>query len=640
MQSFFLLGLCLLSLVVGLQSSPPPLESLLALLAGVALEWQAAPLALGTFSPALAWAVALTGLSSLPLAWIWVCLFCAISARNVLRGYNLRDALLDFIPAALAAAAADRLDLASALVVLTLLALPVPWMLSHWLGRATQSAKSRLSLKGEHYALMCLGLAGQQLAQIHPLWLALLVPPLLSLLAQAQSGAELQQRRARHYALTRAQGEVAQEQARQEELRRLLDFRAEAFAWLEKLASKPLTEAEVLEQALSLVRSLTGIECQMVDEATGPSWKTPDQAAWPIPGKGMVRLRSPRPWSSETLPTLGVYFHYLGITLERVRYQSEILGAVQRLHDLLNGAHELSTQVESQAILEVAVARASHWVKRPVGARWENLQVGQPGDLWLGGLSLSGQGLAAADLEALRLWSWLVGAALQRCQIQQGLLHNSKLATIGQLAAGVAHELNTPLGSVTVALGLVKLNLKSQPEKALARLDTANKSLQQMSHIISKLLQFASRSQSTRESIDLADIGRDAVAMVESSFQIAQIQLDSHFESIVREVNAGEIQQVLVNLLVNARLALSHQAEPRVQIRLSAAGEFVVEDNGPGVPEEIQQRIFEPFFSTREVGQGVGLGLSLSRELASDHGANLEYFRSSLGGAGFRLALP
>jgi signal transduction histidine kinase len=624
-----------------MQSSPPPLPAILSLLIGIALEWQAAPLALGSFSPAIAWAIALTGIPHLPLSWILVCLVCAIWARSVLCGYGWKDAALDIVPAALGVLVVSRLDLFSAVFCLLAIAFPLPWALSHGWGRSHESARSRSSLVLEHYAVMCLGLCGRQLAQTQWAWLVVLIAPLLSLLSQAQAGVELGQRRRRHYALTRAQGEVAAEQARQAEQKRLLDFRARAFAWLETLAARPLSEAEVLQQALALVRSLAGIDCQMTEQV-GPAWQTHDQASWPIPGKGNVWLRSPKPWSSEMLPTLGVYFHYLGITLERVRFQAEILGSVKRLNDLLQAAHELSIQVEPRAILEIAVQRASQWVQRPTGARWNELEVGNlSGDLWLDGLNLSSAGLSEADLEALKLWSWLVGAALQRCQVQQGLLHNSKLAAIGQLAAGVAHELNTPLGSVTVALGLVSRNIEKQPEKALARLETANKSLAQMGQIVSKLLQFASRSEGTREPVDLAEIGNDSVAMVESSFHLAQVELVWELESVVRQVNAGEIQQILVNLLVNARLAVTGKEGAKVKLTLRQAGEFWVEDNGPGVPEEIQSRIFEPFFTTRDPGQGVGLGLSLAREMAQAHGGNLSLGRSaSLGGAAFHLELP
>ncbi len=119
-----------------MQSSPPPLPAILSLLIGIALEWQAAPLALGSFSPAIAWAIALTGIPHLPLSWILVCLVCAIWARSVLCGYGWKDAALDIVPAALGVLVVSRLDLFSAVFCLLAIAFPLPWALSHGWGRS------------------------------------------------------------------------------------------------------------------------------------------------------------------------------------------------------------------------------------------------------------------------------------------------------------------------------------------------------------------------------------------------------------------------------------------------------------------------------------------------------------------------
>ena len=322
-----------------------------------------------------------------------------------------------------------------------------------------------------------------------------------------------------------------------------------------------------------------------------------------------------------------------------------------QLGPLLDGAAELSKLAQPRDVLELAVQKAAQWTGgRACSATSLGVEVGEcpPGGLSYplthGCFSLDSQGLDTADLEVLQLWTMLVSAALERCQAQANLIQGSKLATIGQLTAGVAHELNTPLAALSLAIGVVAQTMEKRPERALSRLEVARKAVEHMRTIVAKLLNYSRDSGGEHRRTEVGEIVRDSVQLVDQTFQLERIELSVESEpDIWVLVNSAEIQQVLVNLLNNGRHAVRGQELPRVLLSARRLGQVVqmeVNDNGPGVEEEAMKRIFEPFFTTRDVGQGVGLGLSISREIVTKHGGQLECSRGPLGGACFCLTLP
>ena len=298
-------------------------------------------------------------------------------------------------------------------------------------------------------------------------------------------------------------------------------------------------------------------------------------------------------------------------------------------------------------ILETAVAQMGQWTGgRSCAGRALQLASGlqdvtglEPFPMAAGVLFVDTRDLEEPDREALRLWALLVGAALERCLSHQHLTQSSTLAAIGQLAAGVAHELNTPLGAINIALEVAIRNLESHPEKAESRLKLAAQASAQMQGIIDKLLHYARTSESQRSLAALSEVIGDTLQLVEHSYQLEGVQLDVGLEEGSAMINRGEIQQILINLLGNARQAASGCSPAVVRLRLLKVEPVLmvsISDSGPGVPEEIVQRIFEPFFTSKEVGQGLGLGLSISREIAEQHGGSLEY----RGHSEFVLSLP
>lgn len=228
-------------------------------------------------------------------------------------------------------------------------------------------------------------------------------------------------------------------------------------------------------------------------------------------------------------------------------------------------------------------------------------------------------------------------------QTQAQLVQSSKMAAMGQFAAGVAHEINSPLAAITVALESAEARL-DDPEATRRRLGLARKAVDKATAIIRKLLYYSREGSQGRQTTSLGVIVRDTLEIFGPQIEKDGLALEYRCEAEPQvEVNENEIQQVLVNLLLNARDATAGQSSRRVVLRsLVEEDRAVLEvaDNGPGIPEEIQARIFEPFFTTKDVGEGTGLGLSVSYQIAQHHGGELALKASSGEGTAFRLYLP
>jgi PAS domain S-box-containing protein len=228
-------------------------------------------------------------------------------------------------------------------------------------------------------------------------------------------------------------------------------------------------------------------------------------------------------------------------------------------------------------------------------------------------------------------------------ELREQLIHSERLAAAGQLVSGVAHELNNPLQSV---VGYAELLLDNE------RRDEAREDLQQIlseasraAKIVHNLLAFVHRSSAERTSASLNDIVQSAVALRSYEFGVANIALTADYADNLPPVRVSreEIQQVLLNLLLNAEHAIKSSGDRgELRIRTMTCDEGVVievHDSGPGVPPNVAGRIFEPFFSTKEVGQGTGLGLSIALGIVEAHGGTLVL--ADVGrGACFRLTLP
>ena len=233
-------------------------------------------------------------------------------------------------------------------------------------------------------------------------------------------------------------------------------------------------------------------------------------------------------------------------------------------------------------------------------------------------------------------------AEQERSQLQEQLRHADRLATIGQFSAGVAHELNEPLGGI---LGFAQLAQKNsdvpeQVQKDLGKIVSASLHARE---IVKKLMLFARQTTPDKNWLDLNMLVADGLYFIESRCQKADIELIRNLDGELPELSAdsGQIYQVLINLAVNAIQAMPSGGELRISTAACEAGlRLQVEDNGTGMSDEIRNKIFMPFFTTKDVGDGTGLGLSVVEGIVTSHGGTIAVESSPGKGTKFTIFLP
>jgi signal transduction histidine kinase len=202
------------------------------------------------------------------------------------------------------------------------------------------------------------------------------------------------------------------------------------------------------------------------------------------------------------------------------------------------------------------------------------------------------------------------------------------MATVGQLAAGVAHEINTPL---QIILTHAQLLADEFPEgsEALEDLKLIEKQSKICGRIVADLLLYSRESQSIIDSIDINQIIEEVLAVLEHSLNIDRIYITKGFEPHLPPISGDseKLKQVYINLLNNAHEAIGTDGAITITTHHDGdAGEIVISfmDSGRGIPPEIINKIFDPFFTTKGVGEGTGLGLSVTFGIIKDHGGHIE----------------
>jgi two-component system NtrC family sensor kinase len=227
---------------------------------------------------------------------------------------------------------------------------------------------------------------------------------------------------------------------------------------------------------------------------------------------------------------------------------------------------------------------------------------------------------------------------------QAQLIRAEKLSAVGELASGVAHEINNPL---TTILGQAQLLLGRQDltEHLRERLTIISEEASRDARIVQNLLVFARHYPPERRPSSLADLVRRVLDLMEYQLQKDKIRIVTEFERCAPVlVDENQLQQVLLNLVQNAHHAMTrHHGERVLTIRVRALSEHaVIEvlDTGPGIPAELVPRIFDPFFTTKPSGEGSGLGLSVSYGIVTEHRGRLKGDNRPEGGAIFSVELP
>lgn len=219
-----------------------------------------------------------------------------------------------------------------------------------------------------------------------------------------------------------------------------------------------------------------------------------------------------------------------------------------------------------------------------------------------------------------------------------------RLAIIGQLAAGVAHEINNPLTGILLYCDLMLKNLPDDHpyKKNLLRI---NNEAQRCKRIVKGLLDFARQKKPEKKRTAINNLIESTLNLLKTQTIFMNIEVKLDFDKNLPEIDIdpGEIQQVLINIMMNGAEAMEGQGELKIKTELSPEKDFVnifISDTGPGIKPEHMKKIFEPFFTTKETKHGVGLGLSISKRILEDHNGTIEVMSEYGKGATFVLRLP
>ena len=231
-----------------------------------------------------------------------------------------------------------------------------------------------------------------------------------------------------------------------------------------------------------------------------------------------------------------------------------------------------------------------------------------------------------------------------RKKMEQQLLQADRLASLGELSAGVAHEVNNPLGMI---LGYTQLLLRNEPENSqdFQDLKIIEKHARNCKTIVEDLLKFARNAETKKVVLQVNDLLREVISVVEHQFRLDNVTIDTKLDASIPALCAdGEkLKQVFMNLLMNAKQAMEGQGQIRINTDHHSSSKqvtVVVADTGSGIPPEVLKKIFNPFFTTKPTGEGTGLGLSVSYGIIKDHHGEIDVQSTPGKGSTFTITFP
>ena len=246
--------------------------------------------------------------------------------------------------------------------------------------------------------------------------------------------------------------------------------------------------------------------------------------------------------------------------------------------------------------------------------------------------------------------SWivvLIDDVTEAKAMESHLIQTEKMAAVGQLVSGVAHELNNPLTSIAGLSEFLLGQAKTSPDER-ERLQVIHEQAERAARIVRDLLTFARKGPEEIADVDLNDITQRAASLISYEVRLRKVELDLDLSEAPPHVRGDrhQIQQVVLNLLTNAVHAVGDNPPERprtVRVKTERRVDSVllsVADSGPGIPEEIIPHIFDPFFTTKVPGEGTGLGLSITFGIIEGHGGTITVRRRPEGGTVFEVRLP
>ncbi len=253
---------------------------------------------------------------------------------------------------------------------------------------------------------------------------------------------------------------------------------------------------------------------------------------------------------------------------------------------------------------------------------------------------------------ARALTSQLVRADREKAVLDSSLVQSSKMAALGKLAAGIAHEVNNPLAVIKEKAGWMKDLLAEEDlassknfqefEESVKKIDYHVERAKKVTH---RLLGFARRMEPIQETVDVNHVVGETLAFLENEARFRNITIATDFESDLPRIrsDSAQLQQVFLNIIENAIDAIGKEGKVTVQTRFAPREREIcvtISDTGPGIPKEMVGRIFDPFFTTKAAGEGTGLGLSISYSIIEKLGGRIAVESEEGQGTAFKVFLP
>jgi signal transduction histidine kinase len=246
-------------------------------------------------------------------------------------------------------------------------------------------------------------------------------------------------------------------------------------------------------------------------------------------------------------------------------------------------------------------------------------------------------------VEGRKYFTVILRDVSERQRIEQQLRQAERLAEVGTLAAGMAHEIGTPMN---VILGRAEQLMRRAEDEATRKgLATIAAQVERITKIMNQLLTFARRKPGERRPVNLGQTIEDCLEVLQERIRRGRITVESNYETLLHPVHVqadpDQMSQVFLNLLINAIHAMSAGGTLRITLqRTNSHVKATVADTGHGIPGEDLPKIFTPFFTTKEAGEGTGLGLTVVHNIVQEHGGSIAVESEPGRGTAFTITLP
>jgi PAS domain S-box-containing protein len=258
-------------------------------------------------------------------------------------------------------------------------------------------------------------------------------------------------------------------------------------------------------------------------------------------------------------------------------------------------------------------------------------------------------------LEFLKPLTDIIGDMINHIRLKEDLqyqkqiaLHNAKLASLGEMASGIGHEINNPLAIISGQTQLIEKQLNDgsiSKDSMLTKISKIKNNIERIIHIIHGLKSFARADKNEFVKFDVNTLLYETVEMMRELFKSDNIIINYQIvkEEFLMNGNRGRLQQVIVNMINNAKDATKDMKDKNIWVNASSDDKYIyiaIKDNGSGMSDETKRKIFEPFFTTKPLGEGTGIGLSISNSIIKDIGGEIKV-QSKIGvGTEFKIILP